>query len=265
MALSLLSRFHSTISVLCIFAFANVSNAQLDSVPIGSVVYNQQISLSGDKDNNGFSILLFNSQNSVYIHGSTPPNTVVEKGDEQYVSRVTPGDKEGFPIYKDHVTRKAYAKKTASGLVDHRWLITVDTFGAIEWELHPERKMFGDYECRRATGIFGGRHYEAWYTPEIPIGSGPHKLGGLPGLILEAYTTDNKVHYQFVALELGKNTPGVIKMPSGQMTDMTYVQYMRKSAERMKELEKAFNARGDGFTYSFDVSRDTIEIWEEKK
>ena len=42
------------------------------------------------------------------------------------------------------------------------------------------------YECIKAETEYHGRHWEAWFTPEIPVSFGPWKLRGLPGLILNA-------------------------------------------------------------------------------
>ena len=53
-----------------------------------------------------------------------------------------------------------------------------------EWTLLPDTMTILSYPCRKATCHFKGRHYEAWYTPEIPKNEGPWKLCGLPGLIL---------------------------------------------------------------------------------
>ena len=37
-----------------------------------------------------------------------------------------------------------------------------------EWTLLPDTMTILSYPCRKATCHFKGRHYEAWYTPEIP-------------------------------------------------------------------------------------------------
>ena len=53
------------------------------------------------------------------------------------------------------------------------------------------------YECIMATANYHGRHWTAWFTPEIPVDAGPWKLLGLPGLILEA--SDSTGHHHFIA------------------------------------------------------------------
>ena len=41
-----------------------------------------------------------------------------------------------------------------------------------EWTLLPDTMTILSYPCRKATCHFKGRHYEAWYTPEIPKSEG---------------------------------------------------------------------------------------------
>lgn len=68
----------------------------------------------------------------------------------------------------------------------------------IDWTLVEDsvKNVLG-YDCIMATADYHGRKWTAWFTPEIPLQTGPWKLAGLPGLILEA-VADNGV-YSFVA------------------------------------------------------------------
>ena len=71
----------------------------------------------------------------------------------------------------------------------------------------------GNFECKKAVGIFRGREYTAWYTENIPIPYGPWKLQGLPGLILEAYNAEQEIYF------VAKN----INYPSESSTEISKV------------------------------------------
>lgn len=73
-----------------------------------------------------------------------------------------------------------------------------EPFENIEWALAEDsmKNVLG-YDCVMATADYHGRKWTVWFTPEIPVQTGPWKLAGLPGLILEA-DADNGV-YSFVA------------------------------------------------------------------
>jgi GLPGLI family protein len=73
-------------------------------------------------------------------------------------------------------------------------IIYADTLHPMEWKLESEERIVGGIPCKKATVRFKGRDYVAWYAPSIPISNGPWKLGGLPGLILEAYDEKQEWH-----------------------------------------------------------------------
>ncbi|MCW5923695.1 MAG: GLPGLI family protein [Saprospiraceae bacterium] len=215
--------------------------AQSDSIPIGKITYSQQVSLPADIQNNGYSTLLFNKTCSVYIQNSAPTKDS-SVSSPQYLSMTLAGDSEGFPIYKLHSERKMFCKIFCRQSKNH--CIVSDTFGTIVWTQHPEHKRFGQYDCRRATGKFRGREYEAWYTLDIPIPSGPYKLGGLPGLILEATSADGKVKFLFDRLEMSSAIPELIKIPRGKDMNMTYKNFIEGELKFNENLEKDAKARG---------------------
>lgn len=63
-----------------------------------------------------------------------------------------------------------------------------------KWEMSNEQKVILGYTCQKAKTFYLGRHWEAWFTTEIPMSEGPWKLKGLPGLILEAKDKDGFFH-----------------------------------------------------------------------
>ncbi len=54
------------------------------------------------------------------------------------------------------------------------------------WQIGDSVKTVLGYECLVAEADYHGRHWTAWFAPDIPVPDGPWKLRGLPGLILEA-------------------------------------------------------------------------------
>ena len=69
------------------------------------------------------------------------------------------------------------------------------------WEITDSAKTILGYECFMATADYHGRHWTAWFTPEIHIQDGPWKLHGLPGLILEASESTGQHHFTANGLE----------------------------------------------------------------
>lgn len=71
------------------------------------------------------------------------------------------------------------------------------------WLIQDSVKNIAGYDCQLAVCEFRGRTYSAWFAKEIPYCNGPWKLGGLPGLILEAY--DKEKHYYYMICHIKQN------------------------------------------------------------
>ncbi|WP_379967920.1 GLPGLI family protein [Epilithonimonas sp. UC225_85] len=65
----------------------------------------------------------------------------------------------------------------------------------MNWDISTQTSDFNGYKIQKATMIFGGRSWTAWFAPEIKISDGPYKFLGLPGLILKL--EDDKGDYRF--------------------------------------------------------------------
>lgn len=73
-----------------------------------------------------------------------------------------------------------------------------------DWTILSDTLTINKYLCQKATCHFRGRSYIAWFTMDIPISNGPWKFGGLPGLILKIYDTNNLYTFECVKIEKGK-------------------------------------------------------------
>ncbi len=109
-------------------------------------------------------------------------------------------------------------------------LVTEPKLPIIQWKILDEKKMIDVYECQKATTTFRGRNYEAWYALKIPISNGPWKLHGLPGLILEFKTDDNKYAMKFVRIVIPIEDASLLKKP----TSGDRIEFSNYSAERIK-------------------------------
>jgi len=78
---------------------------------------------------------------------------------------------------------------------------------AINWKISGDTSTFGGLHCQKATCHFKGRDYTAWFCPDLPVRTGPWKLNGLPGVIVDARDTKNEVIFQFDGVEKAVPTP----------------------------------------------------------
>lgn len=69
-----------------------------------------------------------------------------------------------------------------------------------DWEITSKTDTILGLACTQALTRYGGRNYEVWFSPEIPISDGPWTFRGLPGLILKV--TDERDWYTFTATRI---------------------------------------------------------------
>lgn len=100
-------------------------------------------------------------------------------------------DKYGECYFKDLKSNKLIARQ----FIEKKAYLIDDTLKPIKWKITSESKMIGNYSCQKAEGRFKGRNYTAWFSLAIPYRTGPWKLCGLPGLILEAYDEKKEVAF----------------------------------------------------------------------
>ena len=99
---------------------------------------------------------------------------------------------------------------TKDDLMAYEYLIE-SSIPVINWRISNDTATFGGLHCQKATGHFKGRDYIVWFCPDLPVHTGPWKLNGLPGVIVDAHDTKNEVVFKFDGVE--KTVP----MPKSQL------------------------------------------------
>lgn len=152
-------------------------------------------------------------------------------------------------------TKKIYKNLPKEGMLTFTESVLVDYLyeEALEkpnWQLKNEQKEIVGYKCQQAQTNFRGRTWIVWYTPEIPISNGPWKLGGLPGLILEAVDLENQFHFYCVSLE---------EVINGKEIKIAPLKYIRCTPQKYKEQEILFYE--DNIEYVFRVKGVRIQVF----
>ena len=244
--------------VFTIFGFVQI-HAQDSLFATGRITYVRDVRLAGEIASNGVSTLDFNPLRSIFILNDAPKSdTTLHFKDLGYRGSVV-GDPTGFPILKYHRERRIIFKLFVLEYEKDDLCILSDTFATTVWTIDAtQTRTIGGFTCEKATGHYRGRDYEVWYAPDIPIPSGPFKLGGLPGLIMEACSIDKKVLFLFNSLEFPLRSNTKIEFPRGGFNPgKNYAQALDYMYKSMQDLEKKAAAIGTIITIT---PLETIEL-----
>ncbi len=227
-----------------------VAGAQAQNT--GTVIYEEliklDIELDGDmaqfaamlpKEQKGEKLLRFSSEASLYknkeMTEEEQANSNVNGMNVQI--KVNRADE---VIYKDLKEGKTYEQKEFMG---RRFLITGDIM-KYSWKMTGNQKEIGGYPCQEAITTRGKDTVTAWFTPAIPVPTGPGSLGSLPGLILEAHV-GKQVHITTKSIDLGKVDEADMEKPKGgkKVSNEEYEQIVKVKTEEMQEQ---YGGDGDG-------------------
>lgn len=138
------------------------------------------------------------------------------------------GVKSGTPssIFKKTAETKMVSVEPFLG----KTYIIEEKIPVINWQISGETKTIEGLSCQKATAQFKGRDYEAWFCAQLPYSNGPWKLGGLPGLIIEAYDTKRQVVFKFAGYEDISNEAVTISYPSNTI---------KTTDKELKQLKEA--------------------------
>jgi GLPGLI family protein len=177
------------------------------------------------------------------------------------------GGPDGGSLHKDLQSKIYINKKELFGKI----FLVKDSITPSKWVMTGETKQIGIYNAYKATITkeveerefnFGRRPtgggesesepeapkmrevvMSAWFTPEIPVSTGPAMYGGLPGLILEI--NDDKTIILCTKVVLNPKVKIKIKAPSKGKV-VTKSEFDQIAEDKAKEMEEMYQGRRGG-------------------
>lgn len=186
-------------------------------------------------------VLLFTETESLYANDES------DEGDEAIEEN--DGDVQ-IKIEMDTPEEKVYTDVANGIIVQQRDLmgktfLIKDTLQASDWHVSDEQKLVSGVMCQKAELYTDSDTIVAWFTPQIPVSTGPAGFAGLPGLIV--HVSMDGGNYQITATNIVKRPIGKkeIKAPTKGKT-ITEEEFNALQERKMKELQEQFG--GDGGT-----------------
>jgi len=196
-------------------------------------------------------LLLFDESASLMIPAPTEEEEAALSGMESRAQGLTARLKMGSPSRSDQesllVAYVSYEDGTIAETREFmgRTFLISGTQPFYEWRLTGEQSEFLGHVVHKATAVQDSTVIEAWFTPEIPVSTGPGLFGGLPGLILVVSVDDGHLMYSATEVNLDGLEDGAIKPPEDGR-EVTRDEYEEIVAEKLAELESLRRSRGRG-------------------
>lgn len=122
----------------------------------------------------------------------------------------------------------------------------------MQWHITDSIATVLDCYCVLAETDYHGRRWRAWFSPEIPVGAGPWKFHGLPGLILRAETGDGRFLFEAVGMEQTQRVMSPIYSPEKYTT----VDRRRALADNEHYLNNRYDIMKARFGSTVTISPD---------
>jgi GLPGLI family protein len=187
-------------------------------------------------------VLIFNENESLYKDPDMAENTDIEMGHES--------EGMNFKMVMKRPENTIYADLENGTTINAREFFGRNFLvkGELKnpgWKLTGEQKKVAGYVCQKATMQQDDTAIEAWFTPQIPVSTGPGEHGQLPGLILEVNIGGGNRTIVASNVELKKLDKGAIEKPT-KGKEVTQEEFDKIEEEKMKEMDMETGGSGKG-------------------
>jgi len=170
-----------------------------------------------------------------------------EPFDQNYLNKITP------LIQGTTVNRMCryhiYNNYLADSIVFTTYLnkknLKVTESNKITWEIEANKDtVISGYKCMKASTELWNRKFIAWFTLEIPIGYGPYKFCGLPGLIVKISDTENQHCFTLNAVKEIKEKQQAIYYPNKNYIEISSEDYVKSLQYYFADLYNRVSSGG---------------------
>jgi len=152
-------------------------------------------SLAGDQQKS--------SKTENYFLDISGPESVFRSEHDRYYDSVREktGKGLGTPLDFDQL----YSRKDKSKIYKTVTVpLVMDTYDIsieekLNWKLLNDTATVAGVKCQKATVVYGGRIWEAWFGKSIALQEGPYIFHGLPGLIIRIADTDSNFIFSLIS------------------------------------------------------------------
>lgn len=138
-------------------------------------------------------------------------------------------------LFKDFKNREILQTQN----IQFKNYLVKDSLINFDWKITTERKQILKYTCIKATTMFRGRTYVAWFTEDVPTPIGPWKFNGLPGLIIAVNDTENIYTFELTAADFETKFDSNLMVPVNYQKEsaITHSQFIELYNKKVKDLE----------------------------
>lgn len=242
-------------------------DVKLDSAQMGSDMHERMLIMLKTQFEKTYT-LNFNKETSIYKEEEQL------EAPEAQVMRMMVVTTGGSDVYYRNIKEGRY---TSQSEVFGKVFLIKDRIQKLNWILGKETKKIGVYTCYKATmkqmvevvesgiSVNGDKNLNAnteetlemktielvaWFTPQIPINSGPAKYHGLPGLILEV--NDGQETIICSKIVLNPKNEVVIKEPV-KGKEITQKKYEAVLEKKQQEEQDRYEHRREGDGHRVEV------------
>lgn len=177
--------------LIFIYLLLSIQETNSQTSEQGYIKY-QLVSASGLKKDNREIGMYFTSSSFFYTYLNKPDFELqVQNLNDQSDKKEEEAKKEAFKKAVKQLPEQTWYANSNSDIVTYtvfdasqKQYCIKDTLQLIKWTILEDTMTLKSLKCFKATGLYMGYDYTAWYYPTIPTTAAPLYFRGLPGLLI---------------------------------------------------------------------------------